>query len=544
MALRKRFMSHEEFGALLADLRLTPTIFQNGLLEFLERQRILVPVVRVRWPDSIVRERHGAISDPASTQAERDASQSLCNALRFWNRFDADPELPHPFDVGAVEPSAILITTDVASQEFVSWADFRIKISSVGQDPLYVSDGVETYYHDWQVLLVADAVKLGVHLIFDTRNSELLELAMSGRLAEIAAEATYGTVSFEASRGLANGLKWVHWFDAAAKVEAVRSRNLGALVWNQAGQVFARESAELADFNAARKRSAKRAVEDIDATLDDSRPFLIYLCERWDEWRRRGSSEVAGEYKRQIGLALRMLIDAFDTDFNTLAVNIGRATGHFANTLDVIFPNWKQDARDKAEMSLKLAVVAKAPPADATLTLDDAAVTDLLDWLERNEQWKVHLSIEAIVKHQNSASPVDHGALAKEVESLSSTFEHLVNALLDEAGGLPSGTLMGKVQAFWNASAEVHGILSAKFALVSTKTAPRANQLASIAALTPTGPNIDIARTILAAVLYRNDGLHNGMASWSVAELQEATRIFLTAMMFCRKNLLVSPPTP
>lgn len=56
MASRNRFMSSKEFGALIADLRLAPTIFQDGLLEFFERQRIVVPVVRVRWPDSMVLE--------------------------------------------------------------------------------------------------------------------------------------------------------------------------------------------------------------------------------------------------------------------------------------------------------------------------------------------------------------------------------------------------------------------------------------------------------------------------------------------------------
>ena len=88
------------------------------------------------------------------------------------------------------------------------------------------------------------------------------------------------------------------------------------------------------------------------------------------------------------------------------------------------------------------------------------------------------------------------------------------------------------------------GFRTTQFALVSTKAATRANRLATIAALTPNGPNIDVARTILSAVLYRNDGLHNGMASWAEAELHEAARVFLTAMMFCRKNLFVSPPTP
>src|SRR6185369_9226376 len=121
------------------------------------------------------------------------------------------------------------------------------------------------------------------------------------------------------------------------------------------------------------------------------------LCERWDEWSRSGGSEVAGEYKRQIGLALRMTMHAFDLNFEDLAVQVGRATGHFANTLGVIFPDWKQDARNKSELSLKHSVVARAPRADPALTLDDAAITDLLDWLERNDQWKVHLSIEAIL---------------------------------------------------------------------------------------------------------------------------------------------------
>ena len=99
MASRDRFMSSKEFGALIADLRLTPTIFQDGLLEFFERQRIVVPVVRVRWPDSMVLEARDVVAEPAPTQDERDATQALSDALRLWRRFDADPEMTHPFDL-------------------------------------------------------------------------------------------------------------------------------------------------------------------------------------------------------------------------------------------------------------------------------------------------------------------------------------------------------------------------------------------------------------------------------------------------------------
>lgn len=441
-------------------------------------------------------------------------------------------------------PGATLITTDVASQKFVDWSNFRTNIHGPGQEPLYVRDGFDTYYHGWQVLLVADALEMGIHMIFDTRRSELFDLAMAGRVADIPKDVVYSNVSFDGPRGLAKGLVWARWFDAAAKVGEVRLRKLAALARGHSGHVFELQDVELADLKAVEKRSAERALAEIAGSRDQVRSFLVYLCERWDEWSRRGRSEVAAEYKLQIGLVLRMAMHAFDTDFKALAAEVGRATGHFPNTLDAIFPDWKADARDRSELSLKHSVVAKAPTADANLTLDDAAITDLLDWLGRNNQWKVHLSIEAIVKYQFSASPVGHSALAKEVESLSTTFEHLVNALLDEAGVGSSGTLMKKVQAFWNASSEVHGILMRNFSLVSTEKVPRAERLVEIAALTSTEINFDVGRTILTAVLYRNDGLHNGMASWSEAELQEAIRIFLTAMMFCRKNLLVSPPKP
>jgi hypothetical protein len=147
-------------------------------------------------------------------------------------------------------------------------------------------------------LLVADALKMGVHLIFDTRRPELLKLATSGRLTDIPDDVTYGTVSFEGPRGLAKGLEWARWFDAAAKVEAVRSRKLAALARGHHGQVFTLEGTELADFNAVLRRSAERALVEIAATRDHARSFLIYLCERWDEWSRRGWSEVAGEYTR------------------------------------------------------------------------------------------------------------------------------------------------------------------------------------------------------------------------------------------------------
>jgi hypothetical protein len=369
-----------------------------------------------------------------------------------------------------------------------------------------------------------------------------MELAVNGDIRDLSSDVAWREVSFQGPRGLTQGLKWAKFFDASARVESVRDRKLNAIS-RAHGAHFTLAGAELDDFNAVRKCAAEEALAAIGASPTDIVAFLTYLCERWNDWTSRGRQEMAAEYKRQIGLAARMIMRAQNRDFPALGEQVGRVTGHFENTLDIIFPDWEKEAREKTELSLKHAVVSKAPSADMNLTLRDADVSDVLDWLERIDLWKIHLSIETILARQFGNSRVDHTALAKEVESMSTTFEHVVNALLSEAGVLPVRTLTKKVQHFWSAVPEIHSILMNEHSLVSTTASARAAQVASIEALPAAGPNINVARTILKAVLYRNDGQHNAMASWSEDELHEANRVFLTGIMFCRKNLLTHPPT-
>jgi hypothetical protein len=164
MASTGRYISPQDFGVLIADLRLAPTIFQDRLLEFLEQQRIVLPVARVRWPIALVIEAREGVPSVLQTDEEREQSTNLSEALRLWHRFDADPEVIHPFDRGE-QPGNDLICMDVASNPFEPWESFRTNIRFEGDDPLYVPDAVDTYYHDWQVLLVADALDMGTRVI-------------------------------------------------------------------------------------------------------------------------------------------------------------------------------------------------------------------------------------------------------------------------------------------------------------------------------------------------------------------------------------------
>jgi hypothetical protein len=503
-----RYISPKDFGVLIADLRLASTIFQERLLEFLEQQRIVLPVARIRWPTALVIEaREGVPAVPATDEEQRQSSD-LAEALRIWHRFDSDPDLAHPLDRDH-QSGVDLISMDVTSRPFEPWENFRTNIRPEGEAPVYVADAVDTYYHDWQVLLVADALDMGTRVVFDTRRPELMKLALHGDIRDLPGDVAWQEVSFQGPRGLTHGLQWAKFFDASARVESVRTRKLNAISRTHDSASFTLAGAELDDFTAAQKRAAEAALAAIGATPSQFVAFLTYLCKRWAEWTGRGRQEVAAEYKRQIALAARMVMHAQNRDFPALAKEVGRVTGHFANTLDVIFPDWKKEAREKSELSLKHAVISKAPSADVNLTLTEADVSNVLDWLERIDLWKIHLSIETILARQFGNSRVDRTALAKEVESMSTTFEHVVNALLSEAGVLPVRTLMIKIQRLWSAVPEIHSILMNEHALVSTGTKTRTAQVASIEALPAAGPNINVARTILKAVLYRNEGQHD-----------------------------------
>jgi hypothetical protein len=207
MASTGRYISPQDFGVLIADLRLAPTIFQDRLLEFLEQQRIVLPVARVRWPIALVIEAREGVPSVPPTDEEREQSANLAGALRLWHRFDADPELTHPFD-RAEQPGCDLICMDVASSPFEPWESFRTNIRSDGDGPLYVPDAVDTYYHDWQVLLVADALDMGTRVIFDTRRPELMKLALHD-IRDLPDDVAWQQVSFQGPRGLAQGLSSV-----------------------------------------------------------------------------------------------------------------------------------------------------------------------------------------------------------------------------------------------------------------------------------------------------------------------------------------------
>jgi hypothetical protein len=128
MATGGRYISPRDLGVLIADLRLTSTMFQERFLEFLEQQRIVLPVACIRWPTALVIEARESIPAVPATDNERRQSSDLAEALRLWSRFDCDPTLAHPLDRNQ-KPGADLISMD---SPFEPWENFRTNIRPGG----------------------------------------------------------------------------------------------------------------------------------------------------------------------------------------------------------------------------------------------------------------------------------------------------------------------------------------------------------------------------------------------------------------------------
>lgn len=541
-----RYLTVRNFLTLLRDLKVIETPFQERLLEFFEAQRMVVPAARVRWPRSIVIEARDGVPPQPPTPEELAATEALEAAERRWRRYDAPADLIHPYDDAELEGGRDLVSLEVAEDAFEPWQDFRTNIKPDSEPPRYVPDAVDTYYHDWQALLVADALRCGIQLVFDTRNPELFAIAHSGNLGDLPRDARYSTISIQGPQGLNAGLEWAPFFDAAARLDVVRDRMLmeiSRLRANEPGELTEEERNAL---SAALTVTATAALAALDADWPRLKAFIVYLCERWDEFQRRDETVVANEYRRQLQRAVRLAVSGLGLEPVWIIDDVGRVTGHFENTLSVVFPDWQEKARETLLRSLEYSVVALAPAASPDFKLHQAGSIDFVDWLERRDQWKVHVAVERIIEHQFQGGAIDHSALAKEVESLGTTFEHLVDDLLDEAGIHLNKTLTYKVPKLWSGVPSIGDVVDANHALVSLTKFNRAEQLNKIDALPLTGPDAEVIRTLLKAMLYRNAGVHEagGMSAWQEDELHVASRLFLMAMLLCRQVLLRHPPAP
>jgi hypothetical protein len=200
----------------------------SSLLEYLEKQGLLCPRMRIRYPDPVARrfwlmahEHWGPrqLRHPTEPDGPRwDAAVELDQAFYRWRNSLAYGPSVNPLDNLAPRFSEFIQRPSVAT--FEAWLDMRVDVSNDVETNMFDGINVETYYSTWQVLLAAEVVDAGVHIRINLGDEVILRRAVealeAGRLPD-GSEPSYDFTPFHAARGFAD-----HWPAAKLAMAGIR----------------------------------------------------------------------------------------------------------------------------------------------------------------------------------------------------------------------------------------------------------------------------------------------------------------------------------
>jgi hypothetical protein len=159
-----RYMDVSQFARALGSLRAYRSEYMGDrLLESLEAARLLIPGIRIRYPDPIARrlwlESHEQparqLKHPIEPDGPRwESAVELLNAVHRWRNFTVYGASSHPLD--DPDPRFAEFIQYPAAMAFEPWQDMRVDVSNDVEPELFDSYNVETYYSSWQVLLAAE----------------------------------------------------------------------------------------------------------------------------------------------------------------------------------------------------------------------------------------------------------------------------------------------------------------------------------------------------------------------------------------------------
>ena len=216
----RRYSSLKKLRDYAVDLDLCPHPPAEGFMEFLEREGLLTPVRRLRFPDEIPRrlasERYEGvnIAGPVEPDGPRlDAAITLLNRINHWSDARFHGESEHALDAMADEHRAF-IQTDFSPPAFTPWRDLRVHLYDADHGPVYSTAAQDTpaFYHYWQIFWLAAVLRSGVHIWFPLDDQALYTEILSG-----------GAVSCEGLRGRSQqsiNLEAYHELQALREYEA------------------------------------------------------------------------------------------------------------------------------------------------------------------------------------------------------------------------------------------------------------------------------------------------------------------------------------
>src|ERR1044072_991915 len=347
-----RYLDAREFTRQLGTWRAYRGEFVgNGLLEELEEARLVIPRLRLRWPDPVARrfflDSHEGykLQGPVEPDGPRgDAALALDNALHRWSNHTVYGPSPHPFD--DPEPRFAEFLQAPANIPFQHWNDMRVDVSSDQHEVLF-ADNAESSSTSWQLLLAAEVADMGGHFRVNLAEGDnyrqvweaIREGTRPGGRASCALLPGHALRDFDRN---------VRAFDAVIWFEEESERALVEILKHRGGGRYRLTIAENERYHQARGDAATAAAARFNVTGHDLVAAGKFLSKQWSDWKREGRPLTADAYKDFLEATVVMARRLGKLLYADIRDRIGQQGGWFEPILDVIWPDWPKQEKERA----------------------------------------------------------------------------------------------------------------------------------------------------------------------------------------------------
>lgn len=466
-----RHLEIDQFLKEVSGLKIMMFPPREAVLERLERQRILIPKMRLRYPDPIERrwyakERSGyrrlkPIGPKEPNGPRWKAACGLEKARQSQNWLRRDDPLIHTDPLDDPKKEWRQFIQFPARRKFVPWQDFRVRVDGSRGGPKWHSRTVITYYSSWQLLLFIECHDMGTSYFGNTEDWDW-------HSREIPESWSGGGVQFEPIRSLHSFRKFEKALDAVVWFTEEDAKNDNYILMQSGYR--GRRQIEDHEHSEMERRSIELA-RRCRARFRVSYPQIIelvkFLCGRWGDWDRIGYQHHAKAYKSFIGKAIALARYLNDITPQRLFEDVGRVTGHFKPTLRVIFQDWATEWREDAE---RLIVSFSRP--DALLKADFTAeqANAFLDFVENNDLFEFYWRWKSLNERAFSGDTRHLVGLKSDLQGMALSVEHIVHALLLGNVQHPKTQLFEKFKQIWPAATSIGRLLkSSEFRDVSQR---------------------------------------------------------------------------
>jgi hypothetical protein len=455
-----RRLEASQFLKEISELKIMMFPPNESVLERLEQQRILIPRIRLRYPDSIERrwyaeERPGykrpkPIGPKEPNGPRWIAACELEKARQHGGLWSKDDPLTHPDPLDNPKPEWKQFIQFPSRRKFVSWTDFRVRVDGKRGEPKWHSRTVITYYSSWQLLLFLECHDMGTSYFGNTEHWDWSSGEIPGSWA-------CGGIRFEPIRSLHSFRKFEKALDAVVwfTQEDAKSDNYILMQSDYRGrrQIEDHERSEM-------ERRSVELARRCRARFRISYPQIIklvkFLCARWGDWERIGYQHHATAYKSFIAKAIILARYLKDVTLQRLFEDVGRVTGHFKPTLRVIFQDWATEWREDAER-----IIVGFSKSDALLNADFTAeqAVAFLDFVEKNDLYEFYWRWKSLNERAFSGDLRHLSGLKSDLQGMALSVEHIVHALIKGNVQYPKIQLYEKFKQIWPAATPVGKLL-------------------------------------------------------------------------------------